>query len=195
MTDAAGAMVANGVLTAQGSSLLIVDVQEARAPVMADPRRVIDGCSRLLRGAARLGIPVTVTEHDPDVFGPTMVDLRDLLAEVADAVVIGKRTFDGTAAPDVLDRLRALGRPQVVLAGLETHVAVLQTAFGAAAAGLLPSVVIDACSTRLPEDARLAELRFGNGGIAPVSVEMVLFEWLGASGTAAYRDITDRLIR
>src|ERR1700761_3004578 len=106
------------LMRAEKSCLLIVDVQERLAPVMSDPRRVLQNCGLLMRAAATLGIPTIVTEQYPKGLGPTMVDLRPYLPEQG---ALPKVHFSAAADPAIFARLRELGRDQVVIAGIETH--------------------------------------------------------------------------
>ena len=68
-------------IKADQSCLVIVDVQELLAPVMADPRKVIDGTTRLVAAAVRLNVPTVISEQYPKGLGPTMIDLREVLPE------------------------------------------------------------------------------------------------------------------
>src|SRR4051812_17734441 len=106
------------VLTRDRSCLLIVDVQERPTSVMSDPRRVLQNCGLLMRAAQRLGVPIVVTEQDPQGLGPTMVDLRPYIPETG---ALAKTHFSAAAEPAILPRLQGLGRDQVVIAGIETH--------------------------------------------------------------------------
>lgn len=180
------------LITAERSSLLIVDVQEKLCPVMDDPRIVLHNGSRLLRGAARLGVPVTVTEQYPEGIGPTMIDLRDLTAPEN---VVHKRTFSSAADEGIVARLRQMGRPQVVVAGIEAHVCVLQTAIGFRELGYEVYVVRDACSSRRVADRDAAFARMAAAGVSVVTTEMVLFEWVGDSRHEAFREISKTLIK
>lgn len=180
------------LITAERSSLLIVDVQEKLCPVMDDPRIVLHNGSRLMRGAARLGVPVTVTEQYPEGIGPTMVDLRDLTAPEN---VVHKRTFSSAADEGIVARLRQMGRPQVVVAGIEAHVCVLQTAIGFRELGYEVYVVRDACSSRRVADRDAAFARMAAAGVSVVTTEMVLFEWIGDSRHEAFREISKTLIK
>lgn len=176
------------LIEAVRSSLLIVDVQENLGPVMAEPRQVYRNCSLLLRGAAILGVPVTVTEQYPRGLGPTMGELLALLPE--GAVRLEKLHFSAAAEPPILARMRGLDRPQVVVAGIEAHICVTQTALGLAAAGFAPFVVADACSSRLPANHQWALERLRGAGIGVVSTEMVLFEWMARAGTPQFKELS-----
>ena len=68
--------------------------------------------------------------------------------------------------------------PQVVVAGCEAHVCLLQTALGLLRAGRRVWVVAPACGSRRSADHALAMQRLSQAGATLVSSEMVLFEWL-----------------
>ncbi|MCR6628767.1 MAG: hydrolase [Magnetospirillum sp.] len=170
----------------QASSLLIVDVQENLGPVMADPRAVYRNCALLLRAAARLGIPVTVSEQYPKGLGPTLGELRELLPEGA---VLEKLHFSCAADAGIAARLAGLDRPQVVVAGIEAHVCVLQTALGLKAAGYQVFVAGDACSSRLAANHQSALARMAANGVEVAATESVVFEWLQRAGTAEFKDL------
>lgn len=179
------------LIDAKRSSLLIVDVQENLAPVIADPRGVYRGCTILLRAAGRLGIPVLVSEQYPKGLGHTM---GEVLAEAPAGAVVEKMHFSCAAEPAVMERLTAFDRPQVVIAGIEAHICVLQTALGLRAAGLEVFVVADACSSRDPANHRAAMDRLAANGVEVVTVEMALFEWLHCAGTPEFKELS-RLIK
>ncbi len=99
------------------------------------------------------------------------------------------------AAAECLPALPGAARPQVVLAGTEAHVCVLQSAFGCAAMGREVFVVADAVASRDPANRTLALERMGRRGIHVVSREMVGFEWLERAGTGRFREISREFLR
>ncbi|CAA7614189.1 hydrolase [Magnetospirillum sp. UT-4] len=179
------------LIDARRSALLIVDVQENLAPVMADARAVYKGCTILLKAAARLGLPVLVSEQYPKGLGRTMGELRE---HVPDGAVVEKLHFSCAAEPALKERVDGLGRDHLVIAGIEAHVCVLQSALGFKAAGYQVFVVADACSSRDSANHRAALERMAANGIEVVTVEMVAFEWLHRAGTPEFKDIS-RLIK
>ena len=68
------------LLNAQQSTLLVVDIQTALLPVMAESDRVVSGSAILLRAAQRLGVPVVVSEQYPRGLGPTIHELAALFS-------------------------------------------------------------------------------------------------------------------
>lgn len=179
------------LIDAARSCFLLVDVQQNLAPVMADPRGVYRGCTILLRAAGRLGIPVLVTEQYPKGIGHTMGELMEW---VPDGAVVEKMHFSSAHEPAVMARVEAIGRPQVVIAGIEAHICVLQSALGLKAAGYDVFVVADACSSRDPANHRAAMDRLTASGVSVVTVEMALFEWMHVAGTPEFKELS-RLIK
>ena len=58
------------------SCLLVVDIQERLLPAMQDPMLVVRNTGILMQAAARLGIPILVSEQYPQGLGPTVAELR-----------------------------------------------------------------------------------------------------------------------
>lgn len=174
------------LIEAGRSLLLLVDVQENLGPVMAEPRTVYRNCSLLLRAAARLGVPVIASEQYPKGLGPTMGELKALLP---DGAVMEKIHFSCAAEPTIAERLRGLGRDQIVVAGIEAHVCVLQTALGLKAAGYEVFVAGDACSSRQAANHQAALARMAAAGVGVAVSESVVFEWLHRAGTPEFKDL------
>ena len=175
------------VLERDQSCLLIVDVQERLTPVMSDPRRVLINCSLLMRAAQTLGIPTLVTEQYPKGLGPTMVDLRPYIPEEG---ALSKMHFSAAADEAILAKITAMGRKQVVIAGIETHVCVLQTALDLAQKGFEAMVVADACASRRIESEQMAWSRMRQCGVQLLSFEMAVFEWLHQAGTPEFNELS-----
>ncbi len=166
--------------------LLLVDVQERLAPAVLEPARVLANALRLVEAAQRLGVPVLMTEHCADRIGRLLPELRERVPEEA---VLPKVHFAAAREPDCAARFAALGRATCVVAGMETHVCVLQTAFSLKAAGYAPHVVVDAVSSRKAVDKEAALQRLGEAGVGRITTEMVIFEWLERGDDAAFRDL------
>jgi nicotinamidase-related amidase len=179
------------LLAAHRSQMLIVDVQERLVPAMLAPDRLLANLTVLLRAAAYLGVPVLASEQYPQGLGRTVPDVAALLAAAGDpaAVPAEKVHFSCAAEPGVADRL-APGRDQIVIAGIETHVCVLQTALDLRALGRSCFVVADACSSRTVSSIELALARLRGAGVTVVSTEMVLFEWLHRAATPAFKALS-----
>jgi nicotinamidase-related amidase len=173
------------------SVLLIVDVQARLAPSIHDGERVAANCAWLAGVAARVGVPVVVTEHFPEKLGATLETVK---AAAAGAYYVAKQCFsaqaDGCLAGTAVE-----GRRQVVVCGTEAHVCVQQTALELRWAGKEVFVVADACGSRDPANRDLALARMRAHGIDVVSREMVAFEWLQRGGNTLFREVNRDFIR
>lgn len=170
--------------------LLVLDVQQHLIPVMSDPRRVIRNCGLLLRIARRLKVPSVVGElrsrgHDPVV--------ADLLPLMPTGGTVARSAFSCADDAETLRRLAATGRRQIVVAGIEAHIAILESALALAALGYQVFVAMDACAARRAEDERLAEARLRQAGVVIVGLEMVLHEWLRGADAEAFRELSQLL--
>jgi len=181
------------LMNREKSVLLIVDVQERLAPAIHDGQAVIDNCVWLAGVAARVGVPVVVTEHFPSKIGATVEAMR-LAAVAADAQFVSKECFSAQA--DGCLKATALeGCRQVIVCGAEAHVCVQQTALDLRWAGKEVFVVADAAGSRDPANRDLAFARMRSHGIEIVSREMVAFEWLQRGGTELFREVNRDFIR
>lgn len=167
---------------AEDSALLIVDVQERLAGAMSaeDTARVEARCTRLLQAADRLQLPVLLTEQYPKGLGPTREGIRQVLPQHSQA--FEKTRFSCCGATDFITRLQTTGRRQVVIAGMETHVCVLQTALELHNLGFECFVVEDAVCSRDPANHANALARLRQAGVVASNSESVLFEWLRDAG-------------
>lgn len=170
------------------SFLLVVDVQEKLAPHVADGEGIAARCAVLARAAATLGVPAFASEHCPDRIGSTLPPLRD---HFADAAILRKTHFSCADEPGLVDRLRAAGRKQVLVAGMEAHVCVMQTALGLAEAGFEVFLARDAVGSRRPEDRAAALDRLAQAGCAATTTEMALFEWMHRADAPEFRALLE----
>jgi nicotinamidase-related amidase len=167
------------------SVLVLVDYQRRLLPAIAEADAVVAEALFVARVAAALGVPVIGTEQNPDGLGPCVDSVRS-----ACATVLPKSRFDATA-DGLTDALRT-ARPavaDVVVAGCEAHVCLMQTALGLLDAGWRVAVVADACGSRRADDKALALRRLERAGALIVSAEMLVFEWLGSCEAPGFRDV------
>ena len=153
-------------------------------PVIHDRFEVESNIERLIRGAHVLGVPVVVTEQYVKGLGTTVEPVRRALEETSGYRPIEKQCFSGAA------QLAALGRRQVLLSGVETHVCVYQTARDLLSEERAVWVVADAVSSRTARNRDLALQRMTSDGARLSSTEMALFELLGTAGTEEFRAIS-----
>ena len=178
------------LLARDKSQLLIIDVQDKVLAAISGKDRVVERCVRLVRAARVLHVPITLSEQYPQGLGPTVDPIRDAVANAG--FVADKVEFSCLRSEPLRDRLHELrrqGRPQIVIAGIEAHVCVLQTTIYLEAQGFEAFVVADAIGSRAKVNRKLAITRLLNAGADIVDSEMVLFEWLERAGTPEFKEL------
>ncbi len=171
------------VLTAEGAALLLIDLQERLMPVIADQEAVVTRAVRLAAAATLLDVPVLATEQHPKGLGPTVPPLAGYPQRV-----MTKTAFSAAGDPGFAEMLPA-GTGQVVVAGVEAHVCVLQTVLDLLAAGRRVAWAADATGSRDPADRAAAIERARQHGAEIVTSEMVLFEWLRDARHPSFREV------
>jgi nicotinamidase-related amidase len=176
------------LLHCASSRLLIVDVQEKLAATLPDATRdrLLKSCRFLGDGAKLLGVPTFLTEQYPQGLGPTVAALQDFSADRP-----AKKRFScaeclgwQSAAEDDTNRF------QIVVAGMETHVCVLQTVLDLLANGYQVYVVADAVASRRESDKQIALERMAGSGAILATAEGVLFEWAETAEAAEFKQLS-----
>ena len=175
------------ILARERACLLVIDLQQSYVGKLANEERVVRATQRLLGAAAALQLPVLVTEQYPKGLGRTR-------AEIAEALPSGVARFEKTSfsclgAPGLREHLLGLGRDQVLVAGIETHVCVSQTVHDLLAEGLQPHAVRDAVSARFALEDEMGFAKIVGAGAVPASVESSLFELLGDSKAPEFKAV------
>src|SRR5687768_9843516 len=162
-------------LTSGNSVLVVIDVQDKLLAKIPTAAALVRNVAFLIDAAKLLSVPVTATEQYPKGLGPTTPELARRLS----ADLPAKTAFSCCGAAGFLSDLRGLGRPNVVLAGMESHVCVAQTALDLLEAGLTVFLPADALAARSAIDHDAAVRRLERAGAVPTTAEAVAFEWVG----------------
>lgn len=173
-------------LTPFNSTLLVIDVQDKLLVKMPDAPALIRDVAFLIDAARLLGVPVRATEQYPKGLGPTNAELtRRLPPDMPSKVA-----FSCCGAPGLLAELQASNRPIVVLAGMETHVCVMQTALDLLDKGLTVFLPVDALQARSRLDHDVALRRLEKAGAVLTSAEATAFEWLQSADHPQFKTIS-----
>ena len=180
------------LLNKDNSCLIMIDVQEKLTPHVLNPEELVKRCQWLIRLASELGVPLVVSEQYPQGLGNTVEPLRSSLST---ARCIDKVHFSCYREPSFVKQWQTIGRKQAVLAGIETHVCVMQTALDMREAGLDVFVVVNAVSSRHDVDHKYGLKRMKQAGVHLVTAEMVFFEWVGQAGTPEFKALSQSYLR
>ncbi|MBM4025485.1 MAG: hydrolase [Planctomycetes bacterium] len=171
--------------------LIVVDVQGKLAQLMVDKEALFKNIRILIQSARILDIPILWCQQAPEALGPTVPEIAELLTGLEP---IDKAGFSCCGQEQFNAQLNTLGKEQVLLCGIETHVCVYQTAMDLMEGGLDITIVADAVSSRTEPNRQIALSRLAAEGAHLSSTEMAIFELLRTSKHPHFREIA-KLIR
>ena len=165
-------------------AVLVIDVQERLLPAVQHGQKLLESLELLIRSARQVGLPVLATEQYPKGLGPTQPSLLPHFSQPAEV-----KTRFSAATPAIIDFLHRDARRMVVLAGMETHICVMQTALDLLAEDFAVAVVEDATAAGRSADHAAGLARMYQAGVVPASVEMAVYEWLGGAEHPAFKEL------
>lgn len=174
------------ILNKDDTILLVVDVQERLVKAL-DKDIVVKKASILAQAAKILGIPVMVTEQYPNGLGHTVPQVSQHLPQ--DTPMFEKTAFSAFRAEGFANALKATGRKQLVVCGIETHVCVHQSVADLLENGFEVYVAKDACASRAKYEFKQGIERMQANGAKISCVEIILFEWLQDAKTPNFKEI------
>lgn len=163
------------------AALVVVDVQEAFRPSVANFEPLARASGVLVQAAREVGVPVIVTEQYPQGLGHTVGEVASHLPEGTEP--IEKLTFSAASAAG----FDLAGREQAIVCGIETHVCVSHTVLDLLEAGIEVHVVTDAVGSRAEANRELGLRKLERAGAVLTSVEMVVFELVREAGTPEFK--------
>lgn len=170
--------------------LVVIDIQERLVAAMEEKvaRHVIERTELLCFGAAQLNVPIMMTEQYPKGLGATVEQLRLETVKPHEKI-----SFSCLDCRSFEEELRDKGRNQVVLAGMETHICVYQTAVALVEQGYQVTVPLDAVCSRRKENWRNGLDLMRGAGVSVSNSETVLFELLREASGDAFKAISKRI--
>lgn len=177
-------------LDRDNTALLVIDIQEKLAKVMKMKDSVLDNCLHLIELSKLTGIPVVVTEQYPKGLGLTVEEIRKALPACQP---IEKLHFSCCDEPAFSNKIKQLNKRNILMAGMETHICILQTCVGLLRDGLNVHLVKDAVCSRSKENWETACEFMRDAGAVITCTETVLFQLLKVAGTDEFRAISKRI--
>ncbi len=179
--------------------LVIIDIQERLAAAMDSEilAKVTRNANILLEAARRMGMPVVLSEQYPKGLGATVPVLRESLDAIDELSRLEKVDFSICSADgygEVAARLADKNRTQWILAGMETHICVYQSARALCEAGASVHLAVDAVLSRAKHNYRIGLGLAEKSGAHLTSTETIVMDLLGRAGGDDFKAIS-KLIR
>ncbi len=177
-------------LIPERSVLVVVDIQEKFRDLIHGMKQVTERTATMIKFCQQMDIPVIVTEHYTRGLGVTISELRPLFRNLDP---VEKIHFSCCGNDDFNKRLAELGRNQIILCGIETHVCIYQTAMDLLRNGKQVAVAVDAVSSCSSANRDIGLKRMSEVGVQSMGVQMLMFELLQKAGTTQFKDVAPLL--
>lgn len=180
--------VARQPLQAEKCALVVIDIQQKLLPPIFNKDQLVRNTSLLVRLAKILNIPTLLTTQYAKGLGRTVPEIAELLPGVEE---IDKLEFGCFGKDAFCSAVKSLpgNRNTMLLCGMETHICVMQTALGALDQGYLVHVASDAVGSRAESNWKVGIERMRDAGCVISSTEMMMYELLRQSGSAAFKEL------
>lgn len=172
------------LLDAERSILVVIDLQGKLVDMVPRSAAILETARRLLRLADLFAVPVVLTEQYPKGIGATHPAIREVFDGLTTPRFLLEKTAFGCCGDAGFEALLARARPglapgrrQLVVAGIEAHVCVMQTVLELLRSGQQVQLCWDAVSGRGEEYRRHALDRMAQAGAVLTNHESVGFEW------------------
>ncbi len=176
--------------TTDNALLLLVDVQGKLARLMHESDAMLRQQGILIDACRILDVPIVWAEQLPDKLGATVPELAEKLDGLRPAA---KSSFGCWGDAGLRETIRASGRDRILLAGIETHVCVWQTAAALRREDYQVHLLTDAVSSRSAHNRDIGIRRMAAAGVHLSCVEMVLFELMVDASHPRFREVTGKL--
>ncbi len=186
------AEIARRPLEAEQCALIVIDIQEKLLPPIFQKDQLVRNSQLLIRAAHILKIPALVSTQYAKGLGATVPDVASLLpgTDPIDKTLFS--CFGSDAFCSMLKRLPGQ-RTTLLLCGMESHICVTQTALAALREGYLVHIASDAVSSRTEWNWKIGLDRMRAAGAVISSTEMMIYELMRSSSSAAFKELLPHL--
>lgn len=170
------------------AGLIVIDMQEKLAAAMKPGiiEQAVKNTGILVEAAKLFGMPIIVSEQYRKGLGATVGPLSERLAGIEP---LEKLCFDCVRDDALAGAIAGAGRKTFIVAGIETHVCVLQTALSLIRKGYRTVVAGDAVASRRKHDWEYALRALAGAGALIYPTETIAFMLLEKAGTGEFKKL------
>ena len=157
-------------------------------PVIVNSESVVRHARFLSECAVELGVPVIGTTQNAVKLGGFVDELGN------EQPTYDKMSFSCMGSGEFAAALSATGRRHVIVAGVETHICVMQTCLDLLDKGFQVTCVLDAISSRTEALHKAGVKRLRDSGVSLSLCDSVVYEWMRTASHPAFRTILKKVI-
>ena len=169
------------------SLFVLIDVQEKLFPHITNKEEIEKNLLILLEGLNLLEIPIIVNEQYKKGLGETIASID---AKIENASYFEKTTFSCCGEMSALDNIKTSGKKTIIIAGIETHVCVMQSVLDLLELNYNVVLVVDCVGSRKALDTDIAIERMVQAGVILATYESILFELTRDSKNSVFKKIS-----
>lgn len=182
----------NFTLSRGSTGLLLIDVQQKLFPHLENGCAVLHKLIQITEGFRIMSLPIYVSEQYPEGLGKTLPPLRECLGPEQE--YLSKTSFSCMRDDRIKNEILSSPVETWVLAGIEAHICVLQTAKHLLKEKKQVVALNDAISSRSIYDYSSAVAELRDAGARISTAETVLFELLESKNAKEFKEIS-RLVQ
>jgi len=173
-------------------ALVVIDIQQKLLPPIFQKEQLVRNTQLLLRAASILKIPALVSTQYAKGLGATVPEIASLLNGTE---AIDKTLFSCFGSDLFCDAVKHLPghRNTLLLCGMESHICVAQTALAALREGYLVHIASDAVGSRTEWNWKIGLDRMRAAGAVISSTEMMIYDLMRSSSSAAFKELLPHL--
>ena len=172
----------------EDSAAILIDIQERLVPVMYHGEETVKSCISLIQGFQILNIPILAARQYPKGLGDLVEPVRDALGAYEP---FDKMSFSVYDDPKMKEELRKMGKKNIFVFGIETHICVLQSVIDLQNDGYQVYLVSDCVTSRKETDHKMAIKRAQAEGALVTTREAALYELLQEAGSDRFKQISN----
>ena len=173
-------------LSSDDTMCIIMDVQGHTVPKVRKSEKFIGNILKLAKCLKILELPTLITEqfgHDAE---PVLGGLK---SELRSFEKLDKVDFDCTSSPDMESLLQSHKGKRIVLAGLEAHIGILQSARSLVDKGYDVQIIKDCCASKQKDDLEEAMKTLRGIGCTITTLESFIYDEIGSTTDFSYRKV------
>lgn len=168
-----------------------IDIQDKLLKAMYNKEEIVKNSTIMAKVASIIGAEAIYTVQYPKGLGYTNEEVK---APLKDKEEFAKLTFNSYGDEGIKNEIDRLGKKQIIICGMETHICVFQTVRALLEAGFEVFVVEDALGSRSEKNTKNGMAQLGEMGAVITNTETVLFDLAGIAGTGEFKTLQKLII-
>ena len=167
----------------------VIDIQEKLFPRIFDNQSILSNVKTYLQIINSMNLPLILTEQYPKGLGKT-IDVIESNINTKNFFKFEKTSFSCIGSKNIKDQVSSLGKKQILLCGIETHICVLQTAFDLVKIGYHVFILDECVGSRNKAAKKIGLSRMKKFGCTVLTLEMLAFELVKSSAHPNFKNIS-----